>query len=303
VVWLTAADVCVVVTTYNHAHYLEQALASIARQTLVAAQVVVVDDGSTDDPDSVLRDRPEIQLIRQRHHGLSSARNTGLAAARTTYILFLDADDVLCSDALAAGLACAGDHPGTAFVYGAHARADASLVPQGEPSYRAVGDDPFASLLRGNVVGMHATVLYRRMVLVAARGFDPSLTTCEDYDLYLRLAHRHPVASHPECVALYRWHGQNMSRDHRTMLRTVLGVHRRHRPLAEDDPERLAAYRAGRRNWRAYYAAQAAEDARVSQLSQGAALVARARVSPLATAEWLVATAGRILRQAVRSRR
>jgi glycosyltransferase involved in cell wall biosynthesis len=295
---LPAADVCVVVTTYNHAHYLDQAVASIALQTRAAAQVVVVDDGSTDDPGSLLRDRPGIQLIRQRHQGLSSARNTGLAAADTTYVLFLDADDTLCSDALEVGLACAHDHRDAAFVYGAHVRADADLVPLGEPFYQAVGGDPFVSFLRGNCVGMHATVLYRRTVLVSAGGFDPRLASCEDYDVYLRLAHDHDVASHPGCVALYRWHGQNMSRDHRSMLRTVLGVHRRHRPLPEDGAERLAAYRAGRKIWRAYYAEQAAEDARMANLSRGAAVVARARVSPMATAQWLIATAGRTLRRA-----
>jgi SAM-dependent methyltransferase len=97
---------------------------------------------------------------------------------------------------------------------------------------------------------MHATGLYRRDVLLALGGFDESLRLCEDYDLYLRLAQRYSVASHPQTVADYRWHGRNISRDTSKMLEAVLLVHDRHR---EQTGDRERAWREGRRNWKLWY--------------------------------------------------
>ena len=68
--------------------------------------------------------------------------------------------------------------------------------------------DPYASFLRGNYIGMHATVAYRRAVIEAEGGFNPSLPACEDYDLYLRIARKHPVSVHDHLVAEYRQHGR-----------------------------------------------------------------------------------------------
>ena len=75
---------------------------------------------------------------------------------------------------------------------------------------------------------MHATVLYRRDCLMKVGGFDEQLRRCEDWDLYLRMAQRYPISSHPEIIAEYRAHGQNMSADEVTMLRTALDVLDRH---------------------------------------------------------------------------
>src|SRR4051794_23346320 len=91
----TIGDVSVVVTTYQHAHLLGDALASVLAQTVPPREVVVVDDGSTDDPASVVAHYPGVRLIRQENQGLSAARNTGLRAATGARVLFLDADDLL----------------------------------------------------------------------------------------------------------------------------------------------------------------------------------------------------------------
>src|SRR3954447_22530496 len=143
----TPADVAVVIPTFNHAHFLGEALASVSAQTRPVAEVIVVDDGSTDDPAAVVAGRPGARLIRQDNRGLSAARNTGLRAARSRYVLFLDADDLLTPVAVAAGLACFDRAPGAAFVYGAHRRVDAGGRPLGERRYLAITGDPFAALL------------------------------------------------------------------------------------------------------------------------------------------------------------
>lgn len=254
---VTRPTVGVVITTYNHAHFLRDALDSVRSQTRAADAIVVVDDGSTDDPASVTAAYSDVRLIRQDNRGLAAARNTGLAAANTTYVVFLDADDRLEPEAIAAGLGCFTRIPDCGFVYGGHRYIDAVGEEIGE-RFEPPGDEPYLNLLRRNFIGMHATVMYRRDLLAGAGGFDERLRRCEDYDVYLRMARRHPVAAYPDLVADYRLHGQNMSADHSAMLRSALEVHARHAPSASDDARMRVAWAEGRRRWRQGYAEEMA---------------------------------------------
>src|SRR5687768_9785634 len=95
----------IVITTYNHAHFLSEALDSAVAQTRAADAIVVVDDGSSDNPGEVVTRFPGVRLIRQDNRGLSAARNRGLAALTTSHVVFLDADDRLEPRAIEAGLA------------------------------------------------------------------------------------------------------------------------------------------------------------------------------------------------------
>jgi glycosyltransferase involved in cell wall biosynthesis len=247
----------VVVTTYNHASFLAAALASIAAQTRRADAVVVVDDGSSDDPARVVQGYPGVQLIRQHNQGLAAARNAGLAVLATDYAIFLDADDCLEPCAIAAGLACFDRMPACGFVYGGHRYIDRDGAGLGE-RYEPPGADPYTRLLRRNFIAMHGTVMYRREALRGIGGFDATLRRCEDYDVYLRMAQRFPIAGYADLVAAYRLHDGNMSRDHRAMLDAALAVHARHRPTDGANPVLLDAWREGRRAWRRYYAGEAA---------------------------------------------
>ena len=266
-----AATVGVVVTTYNHAHFLEQALESIRVQTRSADAVVVIDDGSTDDPASVAARFPNVRLIRQENRGLAAARNTGLAALDSSYVVFLDADDRLEPGAIEAGLACFARAPDSGFVYGGHRYIDVDGKEIGE-RFEPPGEHPYLQLLRGNFVGMHGTVMYSRNLLVAAGGFDERLRRCEDYDVYLRMARRHPVTGYPDLVAAYRLHGENMSANHRAMLRSALEVQARYAPSVEDGRAR-DLWAEGRRRWRRCYAEEMAA-ARYRSRQQGGSVTA-----------------------------
>jgi glycosyltransferase involved in cell wall biosynthesis/SAM-dependent methyltransferase len=250
------ATVGVVITTYDHARFLEDALASVHRQTRPCDAIVVVDDGSNDDPAAAVAPFPDVRLIRQENRGLAAARNRGLAALDTTYVVFLDADDRLAPQAIERGLACFGRAPECGFVYGGHRYIDAEGCEIGE-RFEPPGDEPYLQLLRGNFIAMHGTVMYRRERLLEAGGFDETLRRCEDYDVYLRMARRFPVAGYADLVAEYRLHGANMSGDHTSMLRSALAVHARHTPSAADTRAR-AAWREGRRGWRHVYAQEMA---------------------------------------------
>lgn len=238
------ADVAVVIATYNHAHFLGDALRSAFVQSVPPAEVIVVDDGSTDDPASVAACFPGTTVIRTRNQGLPAARNTGLAAATARYVIFLDADDVLLPCAIAAGLACFEANPGIAMACGGFHLANAGLEPRGGAVLPRLGPLGHNALLRGNHIGMPATVLYDRAMLQSVGGFDPTLRRCEDYELYLRVTRSHRIASHRSVVALYRLHGSNMSLDAVEMLAWHRRVLERHRPDGSD-PAALQAWKEG----------------------------------------------------------
>jgi glycosyltransferase involved in cell wall biosynthesis len=246
-----AGSVTVVITTYNHTPFLDDAIRSVIHQSVPANEIFVVDDGSTDDPETVVSRYPLVRLIRQENQGLSAARNAGLKAAVSDKIIFLDADDRLCWCAIEAGLECFLAHPDAGLVYGGYREFDAGCT-MNELRLRDIGPEPHLAFLRGNVIGMNGTVVFDRRLLLEAGGFDVTLRRCEDYDVYLRMSRIHPVANHRAIVAEYRRHGNNMSSNSLEMLHWVQRVLERYRP-----PNRAgraaAAWRRGRAGWRFYY--------------------------------------------------
>lgn len=246
-------SVTIVITTYNHAHYLAAALDSVFAQTVPATEVIVVDDGSRDDPAAVVARYPGVRLIRQQNQGLSGARNTGIAAATSRYIGFLDADDKLRPRMIELNLAQFAEKPDCAFVYGAYDLVDDDFNLIRAVQVRYPGRDAFSRFLSTNLVGMHGTVLFRRDLLQAAGGYDTSLTGSEDYDIYLRLTRDHPSSAVAEALADYRRHGGNMSGDYPFMLRNSLKVLSRQKDLAMTRPEWAAAFDKGVRYWQRHY--------------------------------------------------
>jgi glycosyltransferase involved in cell wall biosynthesis len=241
------SDVTIVIPCYQQAHLLPDALDSVRRQASVEVEIIVVDDGSSQDVAAVLRSvAPEAIFIRQANQGLAGARNTGLSASSSGLITFLDADDRLLPGGLAAGMACLADHPECGFVFGGYTNVDSagrSCRPSVMPK---PGPVSYGALLARNLVGMHGAVLYRRQAIVEAGGFDAGLRSCEDHDLYLRMARRHPVQAHATLVAEYRRHSGTLSGQSLDMIEAGLAVLRRQRPLlASRDLRR--AYQAGLR--------------------------------------------------------
>src|SRR3954451_18142745 len=147
----------VVITTYNHARYLGAAIESIAAQTVAPSEVIVVDDGSADDPEEVTRQYSHVRLIRQENQGLPSARNTGWRAASGRYVVFLDADDQLLPNALQANLERFAAEPECGFVYGAYREVHAGH-PITDAPLRSMGHEPYVTLLKDNFVAMHGAV-------------------------------------------------------------------------------------------------------------------------------------------------
>jgi glycosyltransferase involved in cell wall biosynthesis len=247
-------EVSVVIVCYNQAAYLLDAINSVVEQTYRRFEVVLVDDGSTDNTAEIARGFAEIHYVHQPNRGLAAARNTGLKASHGRYVVFLDADDRLLPNALEAGLSCFLEHPRNGFVFGKFLNlyADGSTAPPALHGEQFAGDY-YLHFLQWNLVGMHATVMYSREVLSGVAGFNERLHACEDYDVYLRIARHWEVNQHAAFVAEYRQHATNMSGDSVIMLRAVLRVLRLERQYVKD-PGGRAALRHGVARWKHYYA-------------------------------------------------
>jgi glycosyltransferase involved in cell wall biosynthesis len=244
--------VSVVIVCYNQAHYLAEAIRSALAQDYQDLEVLVVDDGSTDETAEVAQAFPRVRYIRQDNRGLAAARNTGLRESTGQYLLFLDADDRLLPNAVLAGVDCFGNDPNIGLVFGEHRK----FYSDGSPAPTEVMDrierDHYWYLLQGNLIGMHGAVLYSRVVLEAVAGFDESLKACEDYELYLRISRRWRLRQHHELVAEYRLHDTNMSRDIELMLRSVLTVLQMEQRRVPDSRHRQAL-QFGIHVWKEYY--------------------------------------------------
>jgi glycosyltransferase involved in cell wall biosynthesis len=246
-------DVAVVITTYNHAHFLEAAILSVRAQTLAPAEILVVDDGSDDHPERITSRFADLRLIRQPNAGLAAARNTGWRAATSHYVVFLDADDRLLPEALRINRQRLAADADAGFAYGAYVNVDGATRRRDAAPLRPATHG-YTTFLRGNPIGMHATVMYRRAHLECVGGFDAGLRACEDYDLYLRLASCRAPLFGPELLAEYWHHAANMSNDCALMLRSALQVLGRHEDAARRRSA-LADHRAGIRGWKRHYVA------------------------------------------------
>jgi len=248
-----APCVSVVIICYNHGAFLSDAIESVLSQTMPDFEVVLVDDGSTDDTPRVAATFPDVRYFRQANRGMGAARNTGFARSRGRYVVFLDADDRLLPNALTAGLRSMKEHPECAFVSGHYRMVAADGSPMRSPVVSCVTENHYGRLLEGNYIGMHATVMFDRTALDRVGGPVRRRRASDDYDIYLRIARRSPVFCHDEVVAEYRWHGSNLSLDYAAMLDTTLGILRAQRRWARATPQLAASYRAGIRRWRELY--------------------------------------------------
>ncbi len=237
--------VSVIIPCYRQAHFLADAVESVLAQTYREVEVIVVDDGSTDNTAAVASAYPGLRYLYQRNQGLAAARNAGLSLARGEYVVFLDADDRLLPRALEDGLATFERHPAAHFVAGRWRMIDVNGDPIASDDAPFPEDgEPYLALLRMCFISSPAAVLYRREAVEEAGGFDPSVDASADYAMYLRLARDRGAAVHDEVVAEYRRHAANMTANPRLILRSELAVLRgelERRQLTEQQAEACLA--------------------------------------------------------------
>lgn len=207
-------NVSAIITSHNYARYLPEAIDSVLGQRGADLELIVVDDGSTDDtPQVIERYRGRLRYVRQENQGVAVARNRGIEESRGRYVAFLDADDFWLPGKLERQLAALA------------ARADCRACstghrPLGRPFGPASVRPPSrsASLLEalivcGNVIGIPSTVLCERSLFAQVGGFDAELGDCADWDMWIRIAAVTGFVQLEEPLVAYRLHDRNMTRN------------------------------------------------------------------------------------------
>jgi glycosyltransferase involved in cell wall biosynthesis len=256
--------VSVLVPAFNAGRFIATTLTSALRQTLEDFEVIVLDDGSTDDTVEQVRAfrDPRLRLTERAHRGAPAALNAGLALARGQYVALLDHDDVWLPSKLARHVAFFEGYPAATVTFSWCGLIDEHDRPITVHPSHWRGPISFSQLLEDYVVGTSSTLVIRRAALERAGGFDVALPRCHDFDLTLRIALAEPGSIHsvPEALTLYRRHAGQMSRDWRAMHNEWNAVFEKCRALAPGEVE--AVERRARSNisrYLAYLAYEAAE--------------------------------------------
>lgn len=246
---MTEPAVSVVIPAYNAAWCIRKAVDSVLAQTFRDVELIVVDDGSTDDTAAILRSYADtLRVVSQANGGMSSARNAGIRAARGRYVAFLDSDDRWLPDKLERQVALMTAQPDLAFC--------AATATLEDPDGNVVGAwacsgkseasvaDVFAS--HAAIAGGASSVLARRELVQALGGFDETLFGAEDTDLWIRLAAagRFACIAEPLVVVLKR--PGSVSRNRRRMRAGAIAMTRKNRGLLP--AEKQGAF------WRTLYA-------------------------------------------------
>ncbi len=223
--------VSVVIAAFNAAKYLAQAIESVRAQTDANWELIVVDDGSQDETAAIVREFAQrdnrIRCIRQENKGLGSARNVGIRAALGHFIAFLDADDLWLSEKLALQVRTMEEQQADIVFSAGFIFSDDDVTGESNAfdtlCGRLEGDAFFATLFGGNMIPV-LSVLVRRESLEGS-GFEEGRSYCEDYDLWLRLAHKGAVFyGMPQKLVRYRIHQGALSRHEVEMLQAEIAV-------------------------------------------------------------------------------
>ncbi|HEY5625338.1 MAG TPA: glycosyltransferase [Dehalococcoidia bacterium] len=210
---MSTPKVSVIIPTYNRAHLIGETLESVLAQTYTDYEIVIVDDGSTDDTRSVVEMvAPQARYIYQENMGIPEVLNVCIREARGEYIHHLGSDDLLVEDTLARSAALLDAHPDVAMVHGAAwlideagERLSVSRPDFATGDYIRSGREEIHDLLFSNHI-VAPTVMARRRVMLETGLFDARFGLYEDWNLWTRIAKKHDITYVHEPLVNYRVH-------------------------------------------------------------------------------------------------
>jgi glycosyltransferase involved in cell wall biosynthesis len=219
-------SVSVVIPTYNYGCFISEAIESVLAQTYQIDEIIVVDDGSTDGTESLVRAFGEsVRYVKQQNAGVGAARNRGVENASGDLIAFLDADDMWLPEKIEKQVAKFS------------ADSELGLVHCGMREFNGDTGDTLKIYLEGSegliaseLALFESPVIYvsgsiwvvRRDVFWSVGGFDTRLTNGEDWEFCLRVARKYKVGFVPEALVNYRNHGANATKNIEAMERSTL---------------------------------------------------------------------------------
>lgn len=191
--------ISVIIPTYNRSRLLQRAVQSVLAQNMGGLEIIVVDDASTEDIPKALRQLPRTDIIYVKHNenrGAAAARNTGLKHATGKYIAFLDSDDVWLPGKLQRQLEVFQIGPeNLGLVYTGFQQKGRQWHDHSMESMKLHGNIADEILVK-NYIGTTSTPLIKRVCFDTVGGFDETLTSCQDWDMWVRIAQCYEV----ECI-------------------------------------------------------------------------------------------------------
>jgi glycosyltransferase involved in cell wall biosynthesis len=206
-------SISVIIPTHNRAHTLARALDSVLAQTQPASEIIVVDDGSTDDTAQLLRKHyPSVRYLQQQNQGVSTARNAGIRTASSAWIALLDSDDAWLAHKLATQ--CQVLPSNTPLIHSDELWIRKGVRVNPKKKHGKRGGWIYQHCLPLCAISPSA-VLLRRDLFDTVGFFDESLPACEDYDFWLRVCARYPVVYIDEALIVkYCGHDDQLSQRH-----------------------------------------------------------------------------------------
>lgn len=241
----------IIIPCFNLSHFLADAIKSCMLIPISKKEIIVIDDGSSDETGKIAQSFPSVTYFYQENKGLPVARNAGLALATGEYICFLDADDWLLPKNILESVSLLQQNSEADVIFGRHfIQKENGDLQLHQPEIK---QPIYTQLLQSNIIGNPSTVLYRRNVVNDYPfSTDLSFKGCEDYHQYLRIARNTSILYHNLPVAIYRRHPSNMSSNLAMMLDSVLNVLYDQQSKLHSTEE-LLAWKKGMNDWLRYY--------------------------------------------------
>lgn len=208
---MSLPTISAVITTFNRKEWLAETIEGVLNQSLPPEEVIVVDDGSWDGTEELVKQYP-IQYIYQNNKGISAARNLGLSVIQGDYVAFCDSDDLWGKDKLRQQIHHLTSHPDCLMNYTDEIWIRNGVRVNPKKRHRKVYGDIYRSSLDLCLVSP-SSALIKKTLLADMGGFDETLPACEDYDLWLRIASTYQVCFIDEKLIVKRGgHADQLSR-------------------------------------------------------------------------------------------
>lgn len=218
--------VSVIIPTYQRADWVNEAIKSVLAQTYKDYEIIVINDGSTDNTTEVLNQfQDKIKLIEQENKGVSTALNIAIEKSQGQYIAFLDDDDIWLPNKLEKQILLLESNHRIGLIYSDMLLFDEKAVfpePLSKKLPIHVGHISWMLFIFGNSVPLPSSVVVRCEVLDEIGLFDESLTHCHDYDLWLRISEKWLLSYLDEPLTMYRLSDTSMSKNREAVLFSVL---------------------------------------------------------------------------------
>ena len=207
-------SISVVIPTFNRLIYLERAIKSVLNQTISVNEIIIVDDGSDDGTSEFIHSNyPNLKYIFQSNSGVSAARNTGIKAASSNWIAFLDSDDAWVTNKIQKQITELELNPEMNFCHSNEIWIRNGKVIKQKNTHKKFGGFIFNKCLDKCRISP-STVICRKSLLIKLNGFDEDLAICEDYDLWLRITSDNPVIYiEKPLIIKYGGHQDQLSRN------------------------------------------------------------------------------------------